>query len=101
MENFSADIFRWISPLANADFVGVIYLISCMMILFLTGMPIIIRFSLAFPLAITGLIFLLVPTTMPIPYEQVVLVRLSHLVFMLSMIINCTLYAIAKRKRVL
>lgn len=99
MEQYLHTIFKFISPFADADFVGMVYVITCIMIISVTGMPLFIRLSLALPLAVTGIVFIFIPDTIPVQYEQVVLVRLSHLVFMLSLIINSIFYGIVKRKR--
>jgi|WetSurSiteA1Bulk_404760.scaffolds.fasta_scaffold99442_2 hypothetical protein len=99
MEDFLNDIIRFISPLANSDFVGAIYIITAFMLATFTGMPIFIRLSLALPIFMTAIIFITLPNTIPVPYEQVVLVRISHLIFMLALIINAIFYAIAKKKR--
>jgi len=99
MEKILQDLILFMSPLANSGFVGFIYVITALMLATFTGMPLFIRLSLALPIFMTAMIFLTIPTTMPVPFEQVVIVRLSHLVFMFSLIVNAIFYAIAKRKR--
>jgi hypothetical protein len=99
MEKILNDLIVFISPLASSNFVGVVYVLTAFMLATFTGMPLFIRLSLALPIFMTAMIFLTIPSTIPVPYEQVVIVRLSHLIFMASLIVNATFYAIAKKKK--
>jgi len=101
MDIFNADFVALLSPLAHPHILAIIYFLATISILCVKTMPFLIRVSIALPMFLTVIIYSIFSDVIPAPYEQIVIIRLSQALVMVSIILNSIIYIIAKRGNII